>query len=307
MINPLIVGVCAAALLVGAGGGGGPPSYTYDYANTYGSGDRKHQVRILGSATFSGSTEGMVDGLTTNVCFMSNGQSGVNIVFDFGEPRVIIEATWKQNTTTTHGTWKWQGSNDNTSYTDIGGTFTLGGTAQVHTELSGNTTEYRYYRLQQTAGTTSGTPYITEVEFKIDDRTTTYLWDTGDRTAPYALTHGGGITGTIENWVNGAQDNSWYFTGTLQQIKIDFGTAKKLRRVVAYQQNATSHGTFKWQGSNDDSTYTDIGSTFTFGGAAKAYYNVDSPTAYRYYKLVNTAGSPSSGPWQYEAYFEFEQ
>ena len=61
---------------------------------------------------------------------------GVPVPFSELETRlkkVIKQARWNQSNGSTHGTFKWQGSNDGTSYSDIGGTFTLGGaTVQVH-------------------------------------------------------------------------------------------------------------------------------------------------------------------------------
>jgi hypothetical protein len=71
------------------------------------------------------------------------------------------------DTADSHGTWKWQGSNDDSSYTDIGSSFTLGGsTTQTQTELNGNVTAYRYYKLLGVSGTCTDTPYLEEIEFK---------------------------------------------------------------------------------------------------------------------------------------------
>ena len=66
--------------------------------------------------------------------FWWNSGSGATLTFDLGTAKVIKQARWKQSNSSTHGTFKWQGSNDDTTYTDIGGTFTLGGaTVQIHT------------------------------------------------------------------------------------------------------------------------------------------------------------------------------
>ncbi|HZG32886.1 MAG TPA: hypothetical protein VEZ59_06390, partial [Sphingopyxis sp.] len=68
----------------------------------------------------------------------------------------------------THGTWKFQVSNDNGGRVDIGSSFTLGGsTSQVLTQLAANVLGYRYLHLVGVSGTVSGSPFIQEVEFKI--------------------------------------------------------------------------------------------------------------------------------------------
>jgi hypothetical protein len=36
---------------------------------------------------------------------------------------MVDEAKWYQSDTNGHGTWKWQGSNDNSVWTDVGGHF----------------------------------------------------------------------------------------------------------------------------------------------------------------------------------------
>lgn len=121
---------------------------------------------------FSGTFDNLVDGgfaANSTDSFNMSTATGTYITFDFGiGARVVVtEAKWYQNNTTSHtGSWKWQGSNDNSSFTDIGTTFTWGGVAtQTITTLSGNTVGYRYYRLF--GGTPSSNPWFTEMEFKV--------------------------------------------------------------------------------------------------------------------------------------------
>lgn len=99
--------------------------------------------------------------------------SSDEIKFDFGPGNKILitEARWKQGgaaSANTQGTWRWQGSNDDSSWTNIGNSFLLGGGAtQLHTELGGNTIGYRYYRLNGVSGSTgSNPPWSTEIEFE---------------------------------------------------------------------------------------------------------------------------------------------
>lgn len=156
-----------------------PSGCTPSYANTGGTGNRTAIIMVIDGPTpllnpqSPNTDQSLVDGDTT-----SNGRNffngipldGVNtyIVFDFGAPALITESKYYQQLTTSQGTWKWQGSTDNSTYTDIGSTFTLGGVAtQTITTMSANTTSYRYYRLLGVSGSANGGPWIYQFEFKI--------------------------------------------------------------------------------------------------------------------------------------------
>jgi hypothetical protein len=141
----------------------------------YDSGDRTGTYTITTTASLgSGTINNLIDGGTgqnsTDSIVWTGGQSSKEIKIDFGSSKVLDEIKWQQNTTDTHGTWKVQASPDDiVAYVDIGSTFTLGGIngTQTITTPNGNTTAYRYYKLTQTAGSTSGSPFIQEVTFKI--------------------------------------------------------------------------------------------------------------------------------------------
>jgi hypothetical protein len=145
------------------------------YSNPGGTGNRNTTITVTTTATLgTGSIGNIIDGTQSNNLWWTNGQTGREVKFDFGagNTRLITEAKWYQDATSSHGTWQWQGSNDNTSWDNIGATFTLGGIAtQTQTTLSGNTTRYRYYRLLQSSGATSSSPFLREIEFLIDDGT----------------------------------------------------------------------------------------------------------------------------------------
>lgn len=153
------------------------------YANAGGQGDRTASVTVTASAGLiaSGVVSNLVDGATGNnttdsISFTAGASvSGATLTFDFGASakRVITEAKWLQSSTASHGTWKWQGSQDGSSWVDIGSSFTLGGaTTQTQTALSTNTQGYRYYRLLGVSGTASGSPFIQEIQFKISKSAT---------------------------------------------------------------------------------------------------------------------------------------
>ena len=145
---------------------------TQSYANSGGTGNRTSLITVTTTAALFGTIDKLVNGSQANETFFSGTQSGLIITFSFapsGFTRCINEAKWYQDVAATHGTWKWQGSNDGGVWTDIGGTFTLGGTLQTMTTLSGNTNFWQYYRLLQVSGTASNVPYLREIEFSIDD------------------------------------------------------------------------------------------------------------------------------------------
>lgn len=131
---------------------------------------------------------------------------------------------------------------------------------------------------------------------------------TGNRTASITVTHtlAGGITGTIDNLVDGASSNSTsdsiVFSGTEvagNYIQFDFGSpiyfTEFLWRQVAGSNVNTTHGTWKWMASNTaGSGYADVGTSFTLGGgAAVAFPNTaDAPQdGRRYWRLVLVSGT----------------
>lgn len=143
------------------------------YANTGGTGDRTGIITITENITYgTGDGPKLINGVisATNCYWVSVGSnSTLNLQFDFGSGKVIDEAKWYQSHAVSHGTWQWEGSNDASSWTAIGSTFDLGGSAgtETLTTLSGNTTSYRYYRLHGISGNVSSGPWLYEIEFKI--------------------------------------------------------------------------------------------------------------------------------------------
>ncbi len=148
------------------------------YANEGGTGDRQASITAsttLALAGTSGPISNAVDGGTGNNSTDSwwvNSQSvaGLEIKFQFLTAKRIDEATWRQDTTDTHGVWKWQGSNNDADWTDLSSEFTLGGVSQAQAfDLFDNNVGYTYFRLLGVSGTTSTTPYLQETDFRIAD------------------------------------------------------------------------------------------------------------------------------------------
>lgn len=153
----------------GGGGAAGPPA-TPSYANPGGTGDRSALITIAqASSNVFINPSLLIDGNTSGAGSYLNGTpDGEWIRFDFATAKIIDEAKFYQSNSASHGTWKFQGSPDASSWTDVGTSFTLGGTTtQTITELSGNTADYRYYRMIKVSGTTNGGPWTYEMEFQI--------------------------------------------------------------------------------------------------------------------------------------------
>src|SRR6185312_12020502 len=148
---------------------------------------------------------------------------------------------------------------------------------------------------------------------------------TGDRTTSITVTamgtaqgnSGDLITGgTLDHFVNGnTADNVIFFNHVdfddLEAnqpwwIQFDFGSPAVINAAKYYQQTSTDQGIWKWQGSNDASAWTDIGSTFSLVTASTTTLTTLSAntTAYRYYRILAVSGSTSNGPFIYE--FEFQ-
>ncbi len=161
---------------------GPPPPQAPSYANSGGSGDRSALITLT-QAAYLNSRPGMVSPsimingvnnagtayFNTHQAYMYDGWW---LMFDFGTPKLIDEFKWYQQNSSTHGTWKFQGSLDNSTWVDIGTSFTLGGsTTQTVTEISSNILGYRYYRLYLVTGPSSNLSYLYEIEFKIANYT----------------------------------------------------------------------------------------------------------------------------------------
>lgn len=140
------------------------------YSNLGGQGVR-FWITASTTLSVSGLSSVLLNGLIDNV-FLFNTQacSGLVLRFDFGTGQsvVIDEVTWFQSNTSAEGTWQWQGSNDGVTWTNIGSSFALGGaTTQVITALSGNVTGWRFYQILGVSGSTSSSPFLQEIQFKI--------------------------------------------------------------------------------------------------------------------------------------------
>lgn len=296
----------------GAGAAGPTPSYWHSLSR----GDRTASITVTTDATLGGGTiNNLIDGglgaNSTDGCWFNSGQSSRIVKFDFGTAFIVNGFRWFQDIATNHGTWAFEGSNDDSSYITIG-SITLGASVSSHPAAAYgfvNTTGYRYYRLRQTSGTTSSAPWLLEMDFRIIEAAGAArdAVETGNRTSIITIsTTATPSSGTIiSNLIDGAFDvtnvDSFAFSSeSTREIKFDLGSAKILTGLQWLQSNVGNHGTWVFEGSNDDSSYTGLGSSFTLGGAWVTAFTFTNSTGYRYYKLRQTAGTTSSSPWLME-------
>ena len=155
-------------------------------APAYFTGDQRSEVTLTSNTSIYnhiGTTaEGFqllldgVDNISSSYSFVfgtgTQPTSGKYLRFEFAAPaKLITEATfWHHYSGSSAGlgTWQWQGSNDGSTWTNIGNTFALTAPAagQVLTELSGNTNYYTWYQMLGISGTISDYPYNKEIQFK---------------------------------------------------------------------------------------------------------------------------------------------
>lgn len=142
------------------------------YANVGGTGNRTSIITASISSQLSSNLPSLlINGVTTNEFGFLSGvtTTGYFIKFDFqkSSSKLINEIKWIQSGTQTHGVWKIQGSNDDTTWIDLNTDFTLGGATTQIIPLTPNAQSFRYFRFLGISGITSGSPFIQEIEFKI--------------------------------------------------------------------------------------------------------------------------------------------
>jgi Tfp pilus assembly major pilin PilA len=309
------------------------------YSNTGGTGSRTSIITATASnlLTNNGAVTSELDGnFTASSSFSHDFRSGAQgsyIQYDFGagQFRVIDEIKWYQDVASTHSTWVLEASQDALFWDELKSSFTLGGSIGAQVISFTNSSGYRYYRLRQTydnAGASS-TPWNEEIEFKILSVGSGATVDTtrqsygqkggsGNRSAIITVTStatfgNGDVTKLIEGSSchtisDSALGGACSFTNGLssKEIKFDFGASysPKITEFTWFQSNTSTHGTWKIAGSTNDTTYTDLATGLTLGGAIRTTYAVTNTTAYRYYKLIQTGGTTSSSPWLREIWFK---
>lgn len=320
----------SGALVAGASviDGDGAVEVATDYSNFGGAGDRTtvstnrgaiivvtSTLTISGGGAFSNLCDGGFGNNTSDSFKVTSvAVSGLVIKFDLRNmgARILNEFKFYQETSDTHGVWDFEGSMDDSSWTPLRTGLTLGG-ATTNTYSVSNTTKYLYYRLIGVSGNSSATPYLQEFEFKFNGNP---LVDLGNRTATATVTWSGASSGgTVSNFIDGGFANnstdSFGFTtaansGKILEVDLGSGNAARVTGFTWWQQTTNNHGTFDFEGSNDNSSWTPLLAGLTLGGATRTRYDVTNTTAYRYYRLIGTGGNTSGTPWLWEWEFETE-
>jgi hypothetical protein len=288
---------------------------------------RRRYIKLTFSAHFNNSTgERILDGdLTSTGWFFTPASpaSGEYFIFDFGTDQWIIdEVKWYQSSSSTHGTWKWQGSDDGAAWTDIGSSFTLGGaTTQTQTSLNGNTTGYKLYKLQGVSGTTSTSPWLYEIEFKaesVGNRTNRCSYTlspvgTGDRTGVITVSETGftGDEAAVDGIYTGIEPYLADGATSGDYLRFDFGTPVLIDEATGWIGWSSSplYPGWKWQGSPDGSSWTDIGGSFdlllpvAWSDLSNATLHLrtlhGNTVAYRYYQILCGTTTADGGDFRF--------
>jgi hypothetical protein len=268
-----------------------------------------------------GNTAGSI-GTTAREFGNANNGLDRNITFDFGAGASIVIDELKAyiSGTTSFGSWTIDGSNDGSSWTTLASSFTLQPSGGSFTKSFTNSTGYRYYRLHTTSFQNGGggSGGWSEFEFKLEDITpqgSRCSWynsgGKGNRSAFITPSTTLSLTsGSIGNVIDGDYTNNSTHAISLtsgqsaKEIKFDFGSGASIviDTVVLWFDvtSVNTHGTWKLQGSNDNSSWTDIGSTFSLNDSNNlttfAKHTVTNTTGYRYYRLLQTAGTTNVSP-----------
>ena len=137
-------------------------------------------------------------------------------------------------------------------------------------------------------------------------------YQSGDRTSTITVTTTLAVAnGSIQNFVNGnaPTDNShgasdgYYWNNCTnnvagKEVKFQWASAQTITGARVLSANSDSQGTWKWQGSNNASDCTDIGSSFALNLSSGWNTSVgtqlnSNTTAYTYYQLIGVSGNGS--------------
>jgi hypothetical protein len=304
----------------------GTPARSPSYYNPGGRDYRAGLIAISTTLTMAtGTIDQIIDGTRTTGTTFTNGQAvvGDEIKFDFdagaGIRKRITEVRWIQGTALSHGVWKFQGSNDGSSWTDVSTSdFTLGSSVDqtIDNGISTNAAFYRYYRFLGVSGTASSGTSLHDVLFKLaqqggedDTPAWTGMGGRGFRTdiielffenvglgaTSRSVVIDGGRTGNVVDWDASA------VAGRYIQFNFPVSIQVLVDGVRLLQSTTAAQGDWKLQRSVDGTTWVDVGSSFTLGGALDSTGTVISDgVPARYWRLTTVSGSTSNSPWIHE-------
>lgn len=246
---------------------------------------------------------------------LASGQTvaGGDVTFELrGRPRVIDGFTLRFTSSASAASeaWKFQGSHDGVSWDDLHAfsfdpTLTgvtrnnLGGGNYNIVATFANTTEYQYYRMLGTGGTTTAIKW-----WGMTFRMQANELEAGDRGSDITFSTNMTFTDSTDRLLDG--DNSSLttrtpFSSSPTGYYMRFQFPESVCVTQAYFQaldiTAQSMGTWKWQGSNDGSSWTDLSSPFTWYSArgddteGGSHHTLTNEDEYFYYQLICTGGT----------------
>jgi hypothetical protein len=140
----------------------------------------------------------------------------------------------------------------------------------------------------------------------------------GDRDAEITVTTNGvvgGGSGVISAMVDGSVSTAlntgsiyWNNSQTNIYVRFDFGVPRWIGAAFLKKEPAgASDGTWKWQGSNDAVAWTDILTGIALGTVEEERHDLSANSeAFRYYQLLQTAGTTSTSSWYKEMLFAID-
>jgi hypothetical protein len=251
------------------------PTLPTSYSNVFSTGDRQTKIWMLSSISFlngpyANGLLSIVDGGYVSTSGFSAAVGSGNIVFDFGIGRTLIvdAIKWYQSAAASQGTWSILASS------------TPSGAVGVRMDSVGITTNATFL---------SGPP---PAAFGIAATALYMLVDgyRGDDPGQFASYQGLVLTGGQ--------------TGIFFLFDFGLGVTKIINGFTWWQGAAATQGTWSFEGSNDAISWTTITTGINLGGAAaQDVHSFVNVTAYRYYHLIQTAGTTNVSPFIYEIEF----
>jgi hypothetical protein len=172
---------------------------------------------------------------------------------------------------------------------------------------------------QDATGIDTTTNTFRSADEYISSSGTTDEYETGDKRSVYSITTSGiqPIIGNITAWIDGNfgenNTNSWYWENDSQSnvnglITFDLGSGNSKvftgAKIYRHTSQATS-GQWKWRGSNNGSSWTDLSSVFEWGNEFTTEVTWSNTTAYRYINLEGQSTATSeNASWQKELEFK---
>lgn len=145
-----------------------PPT---SYADAYGSGNRTAIITSsLTNLALTGNLSDLLNGNNTTgpgaIMPGGAGDGSAYMKFQLSAARFINGIKFYQSDTSSHGVWRWEWSDDNATWTQLGADFNLGGAATSEHLLAGVTGSHIWWRMRHMSGVRATSPFLWEIEFK---------------------------------------------------------------------------------------------------------------------------------------------